>query len=92
MARQLRVRATFGLSSIGSERDAAGRYRKRRALDCGRARCGLCSGHKLYGEPSHKDRIRRLRAEDSLREYAEGGGPNEPERRSWYAAPTPPSE
>ncbi|MEW6211279.1 MAG: hypothetical protein AB1631_23135 [Acidobacteriota bacterium] len=44
----------------------AGRFRKKKALDCGRSRCLVCHFDKVLGIPSHKDRIRRLRFKDSL--------------------------
>jgi hypothetical protein len=74
MARQLRVRrqSLFNTSTTKWTDDwvtQAGRYRKRKALDCGKARCGLCSGHKVHGIPSHKDRMHQLRFADSLKDY-----------------------
>jgi hypothetical protein len=48
-----------------------GRFRKRKALDCGKARCLLCSYDKIFGIASHKDRIRTLRCNDSLADYIE---------------------
>jgi hypothetical protein len=38
--------------SPGAESVERGRFRKRKPLDCGRARCGLCHGEKLHGRPS----------------------------------------
>ena len=49
----------------------AGRFRKRRALGCGHARCFLCHGDKILGIATHKDRLAELRAE-SLLEVSEG--------------------
>ncbi len=43
--------------------DSAGRFRKRKPLDCGRAQCKLCHGEKLYNRPSVKD----LRADEAFR-------------------------
>ncbi len=43
--------------------DSAGRFRKRKPLDCGRAKCKLCHGEKLYNRPSVKD----LRADEAFR-------------------------
>lgn len=43
----------------------AGRFRKKKALDCGKARCLLCHYEKIFGIPSHRDRVRQQRADDS---------------------------
>ncbi len=43
--------------------DSAGRFRKRKPLDCGRAQCKLCHGEKLFNRPSVKD----LRADEAFR-------------------------
>lgn len=48
----------------------AGRFRKRKALDCGHARCLLCHGNKLLGIATHKDRLADLRFTESLREVS----------------------
>jgi hypothetical protein len=48
-----------------------GRFRKRKAFDCGRSRCQLCSYVKIFGIASHQDRIRALRFKDSLADYFE---------------------
>jgi hypothetical protein len=50
-----------------------GRFRKRKALDCGRPRCQLCGFHKVFSIPSHQDRIRELRFQDSLADVLEPG-------------------
>ena len=76
MAAQLRVRLRTtshanATDLIAARHVQAGRYRKRKALDCGKARCGLCSGHKRYGTPSFKDLVRKRRFEDSYRDYLE---------------------
>lgn len=44
------------------EVDSAGRFRKRKPLDCGRAQCKLCHGEKLFNRPSVKD----LRADEAF--------------------------
>ena len=44
------------------EVDSAGRFRKRKPLDCGRAQCKLCHGEKLHNRPSVKD----LRANEAF--------------------------
>jgi hypothetical protein len=49
----------------------AGRFRKKKALGCGRARCLLCHCEKIFGIPSHRDRIRRMRADDASADYLE---------------------
>src|SRR5262245_28313515 len=38
--------------------EALGRFRKRKALDCGKARCSLCSGEKIHKIQSYQDRLR----------------------------------
>ncbi|MBX9771796.1 MAG: hypothetical protein K2X29_10515 [Candidatus Obscuribacterales bacterium] len=43
---------------------SAYRFRKRHPQDCGRARCGLCSRHKRFGELSVKDLIADDRERD----------------------------
>jgi hypothetical protein len=47
----------------------AGRFRKKKAFDCGNPRCLVCHFEKVFGIPSRKDRIRRLRFKDSLADY-----------------------
>ena len=47
----------------------AGRFRKSKALGCGRARCLICHYEKVLGLPSVKDRDRGNRYIDSLRDY-----------------------
>jgi hypothetical protein len=47
----------------------AGRFRKKKALDCGKARCQLCSFEKNFGVASYKDRVRDLRWRTSLQDY-----------------------
>jgi hypothetical protein len=49
----------------------AGRFRKKKALDCGKARCLLCGYDKIFGIPSYQDRVRNLRYRDSLSDYFE---------------------
>lgn len=46
-----------------------GRFRKRKPLDCGRARCLLCHFEKLFRIPSIKDRIQQMQLAESLRDY-----------------------
>lgn len=47
----------------------AGRFRKRKALDCGRPRCLVCHYEKVLKIASIKERIRRQRYIDSLQDY-----------------------
>jgi len=49
----------------------AGRFRKKKALGCGKARCLLCHYEKIFAIPSHNDRVRRLRADDAKLDYLE---------------------
>lgn len=49
----------------------AGRFRKKRALDCGKAACLLCHYEKILGIASYQDRVMRLRAKDSVADYFE---------------------
>jgi hypothetical protein len=49
----------------------AGRFRKKKALDCGKAACLLCHYEKILGIPSYQDRLRLLRAKDSEAEFFE---------------------
>lgn len=44
------------------------RFRKLHPRDCGKPRCGLCSGHKRFSEPSVKDLIAEDRERDQLNE------------------------
>ena len=49
----------------------AGRFRKKKGLDCGKARCLLCHYEKIFGIASHRDRLRQLRGDDSMADYLE---------------------
>lgn len=49
----------------------AGRFRKKKALDCGKAACLLCHYEKIFGIASYQDRVRLLRAKDSVADYLE---------------------
>lgn len=49
----------------------AGRFRKKKALGCGKAACLLCHYEKIIGIASYQDRIRLLRAKDSVEDYFE---------------------
>ena len=49
----------------------AGRFRKRKALDCGKAACLLCHYEKIFGIPSYQDRLRLLRAKNSEADFFE---------------------
>jgi hypothetical protein len=51
------------VEECGSE---LGRYRKKHALDCGKARCGVCHYHKFY-EKSDRHEF-EVRSDDSFRE------------------------
>ena len=51
----------------------AGRFRKRKAFGCGRARCLLCHFEKIFAIASVKDRVRERRFLDSLNDYLSGG-------------------
>jgi hypothetical protein len=46
-----------------------GRFRKQKALGCGKSRCLLCHFDKIFGIQSVKDRIRPRRFLDSLNDY-----------------------
>ena len=47
-----------------------GRFRKQKALGCGRSRCRLCHFEKIFGIPSVRDRNRRQRSVDSFKDYS----------------------
>ena len=47
----------------------AGRFRKKKALGCGKSRCLLCHYDKLMKVASVKVHIREQRYEDSLKDY-----------------------
>lgn len=49
-----------------------GRFRKGKALGCGRSRCLLCHFEKVFGIPSVSERLRKQRFLDSLRDYFAG--------------------
>jgi hypothetical protein len=46
-----------------------GRFRKKKALGCGRPRCLLCHYEKIFGIPSVSDRVREQRFFDSVADY-----------------------
>jgi hypothetical protein len=48
--------------------EEAGRFRKMRALDCGRPRCQVCHFEKVHGIRSHRQRVADL----DFREQATG--------------------
>jgi hypothetical protein len=45
-----------------------GRFRKIGGHGCGKVRCLMCRFDKIFGVPSHKERIARLRFLEQLRE------------------------
>jgi hypothetical protein len=47
----------------------AGRFRKKKALDCGKTACLLCHYEKIFRLASHQDHLRLLKAKDSLADY-----------------------
>jgi len=49
-----------------------GRFRKRKALGCGRSRCQLCHFEKIFSIPSVRDRVRIQRFIDSREDYWAG--------------------
>jgi hypothetical protein len=49
----------------------AGRFRKKKGVDCGKARCLLCHYEKIFGIASHRYRLRQLRGDDSMADYLE---------------------
>lgn len=49
-----------------------GRFRKQKALGCGKARCLLCHFDKILGIASINDRIRQRRFIDSMCDYLDG--------------------
>jgi len=49
-----------------------GRFRKQKALGCGKSQCLLCHFEKIFGIASVKDRIRHQRFVDSLGDYLNG--------------------
>ncbi|HKI37947.1 MAG TPA: hypothetical protein VKA46_39195 [Gemmataceae bacterium] len=46
--------------------DQVGRFRKRRALDCGHARCQLCHFDKIHGIKTHHQRVADVRFREQL--------------------------
>lgn len=59
----MRRRRKFYAHVSDGQVDSAGRFRKRKPLDCGNARCGLCHGEKRWNRPTVKD----LRADEAFR-------------------------
>lgn len=53
MDRRVREWKALSFSAADVER---GRFRKRKPLDCGRARCGLCHSEKRFGRPAARQR------------------------------------
>jgi len=49
-----------------------GRFRKQKALGCGRSRCQLCHFEKIFSVPSAADRVREQQFHDSLEDYLAG--------------------
>jgi len=49
-----------------------GRFRKRKAFGCDKARCLLCHYEKIFGIASVKDKIRNQQFLDSLNDYFGG--------------------
>ena len=47
-----------------------GRFRKRDAFDCGRARCYLCHGDKLLKRPRRVDRLALLKLREGIDDLA----------------------
>ena len=47
----------------------AGRFRKKKALNCGKTACLVCHYEKVFGIASHQDRLMLLKAKDSLADY-----------------------
>jgi len=45
-----------------------GRFRKRHALDCGRARCFLCHGDKLLDLRTREQRLAELKMQEGMDE------------------------
>jgi hypothetical protein len=48
-----------------------GRFRKIGGHGCGKARCLLCHGEKIFQIPKHKDRVADLRFREALAEIEE---------------------
>jgi hypothetical protein len=49
-----------------------GRFRKKKALGCGRSHCKLCHFEKIFDVPSAADRVREQQFDDSLKDYLAG--------------------
>jgi hypothetical protein len=49
-----RQRQSMQFHNLSEDECPKGRFRKRHPLDCGRAKCKLCHGEKLYGKRSVK--------------------------------------
>ncbi len=57
-----RQRLSMQHHNLSAEEAPQGRFRKRHPLDCGRAKCKLCSGEKLFGKRS----VNRQRADEAF--------------------------
>ena len=69
--RRLRNWKSLSISAAGDSM-AAGRFRKRKPLDCGRARCGLCHSEKIHDRPSASQRRANERAVYEVNEALQG--------------------
>jgi hypothetical protein len=49
-----------------------GRFRKQKALGCGRSRCQLCHFEKIFNVPSVAERVQEQQFNDSLEDYLAG--------------------
>ena len=63
-----RVREWISLSSPPHGKIVPGRFRKKKPLDCGRARCGLCSAMKLLSVPTVQELRDRVTVKEQLQE------------------------
>jgi len=59
----------------------AGRFRKRKALGCGRTRCLLCHGEKIFQAPRPRDILAELRLQEGLAEVGREARPVRRKRR-----------
>jgi len=61
------------LERVGLDIQPLGIYRKQHPLDCGRPRCGVCSGHKRYGHTlTRQERVAYVALAEWQRELDEG--------------------
>lgn len=67
---------------VRSKEMTPNRFRKLHPQDCGKPRCGLCSGHKRFSEPSVNDLIAEDRERDQLKDALNWRDENDNEKNT----------